>query len=103
MYDNIMNNKKIGFIFPAFAMKFTGTLSMYQDEVDELSSLASRHVPIDLKRFEEMTAGVIEEHPFLATLGPEPLNDDFNAEYLYRRSRKRESRPSPAKRRVRWT
>jgi formamidopyrimidine-DNA glycosylase len=35
------------------------------------------------------TAGVIEEHPLLATLGPEPLNDDFNAEYLYRRSRKR--------------
>jgi len=56
-----MNNKKIGFIFPAFAMKFTGTLSMYQEEVDELSSLASRHVPIDSKRFAEMTAGVIED------------------------------------------
>jgi [acyl-carrier-protein] S-malonyltransferase len=56
-----MSSKKIGFIFPAFAMKFTGTLSVYEDEVDELSSLASRHVPIDAKRFEEMTAGVIED------------------------------------------
>ncbi len=56
-----MNNKKIGFIFPAFAMKFTGALSLYQDEVDALTSLASRHVPLDAKRFEEMTKGVIED------------------------------------------
>jgi [acyl-carrier-protein] S-malonyltransferase len=56
-----MNNKKIGFIFPAFAMKFTGKPALYQNEVDELSSLASRHVAIDSKRFEEMTEGVIED------------------------------------------
>ena len=54
-------NNKTGFIFPAFAMKFTGSLSAYQEEVDTLTSLASKHVPIDAKRFEEMTAGVIED------------------------------------------
>ncbi len=54
-------NNKTGFVFPAFAMKFTGSLSEYQDEVDELTSLASKHVPIDSKRFEEMTAGIIED------------------------------------------
>ena len=56
-----MNNKKIGFIFPAFAMKFTGNLSLYQNEVDELTDLAARHVSINAKRFEEMTAGTIED------------------------------------------
>ncbi len=56
-----MNNNKIGFVFPAFAMKFTGKLSLFQNEVNELSSLASRHVPIDSHRFEEMTEGVIED------------------------------------------
>ncbi|MEN8263449.1 MAG: hypothetical protein ABFR82_08310 [Nitrospirota bacterium] len=55
------NNKKTGFIFPAFAMRFTGTLSEYQDEADELVSLASRLVPIDSKRFEEIMSGVIED------------------------------------------
>jgi [acyl-carrier-protein] S-malonyltransferase len=56
-----MNNNKIGFIFPAFAMKFTGNLSLYKNEVDELTALAARRVPIDAKRFEEMTAGTIED------------------------------------------
>lgn len=56
-----MKRNKIGFIFPAFAMKFTGELSQYQEYVDELSSRASRHVPISSKRFQEMTAGVIED------------------------------------------
>jgi [acyl-carrier-protein] S-malonyltransferase len=56
-----MNNKKIGFLFPAFAMKFTGNLSLYQNEVDELTALAARHVSIDAKHFEEMKAGSIED------------------------------------------
>jgi len=29
-------------------------------------------------------------HPLLASLGPEPLSDDFNAEYLFTRTRKRQ-------------
>lgn len=29
------------------------------------------------------------EHPLLKSLGPEPLSDDLNADYLYQRSRKR--------------
>ncbi|MEN8214038.1 MAG: bifunctional DNA-formamidopyrimidine glycosylase/DNA-(apurinic or apyrimidinic site) lyase [Pseudomonadota bacterium] len=29
------------------------------------------------------------QHPLLSQLGPEPLGDDFNAPYLYRKSRKR--------------
>ena len=31
----------------------------------------------------------IEEHPLLHHLGPEPLTDNFNPDYLFRRSRKR--------------
>lgn len=30
-----------------------------------------------------------EEHPLLASLGPEPLGDEFSADYLYRQSRGR--------------
>ena len=56
-----MNRKKIGFLFPAFAMKFVGSHPRYQEEMDRLLSLVSKLVPIDLKRFEEMTAGVIED------------------------------------------
>jgi len=33
--------------------------------------------------------GDITQHPLLARLGPEPLQDDFNAAYLYRATRKR--------------
>jgi formamidopyrimidine-DNA glycosylase len=33
--------------------------------------------------------GDVSEHPLLAGLGPEPLSDDFNAAYLFSRSRKR--------------
>jgi formamidopyrimidine-DNA glycosylase (fpg) len=33
--------------------------------------------------------GEAEQHPLLAELGPEPLSDAFNADYLYERSRKR--------------
>lgn len=33
--------------------------------------------------------GAPEEHSLLAGLGPEPLTDDFTAEYLFERSRKR--------------
>lgn len=34
-------------------------------------------------------AGTIAEHPLLATLGPEPLGDAFDANYLYRATRSR--------------
>lgn len=33
--------------------------------------------------------GDITEHPLLRTLGPEPLNDTFDADYLYRATRSR--------------
>jgi formamidopyrimidine-DNA glycosylase len=33
--------------------------------------------------------GVVEEHPLLRHLGPEPLSDAFNGDYLFRLSRKR--------------
>lgn len=56
-----INNMKIGIVFPAFAMKFAGSLPAYQDEVDRLLPVASKLVPIDLKRFKEMTNGVIED------------------------------------------
>jgi len=56
-----MNLKKIGFLFPAFAMKFVGSHPLYQEELERLLSLASKLVPIDLKRFEEMAAGIIED------------------------------------------
>ena len=35
------------------------------------------------------TSGAVEDHPLLANLGPEPLSDDFSAEYLHRSARKR--------------
>jgi len=56
-----MNRKKMGFVFPAFAMKFVGSHPLYQEELNRLLPLASKLVPIDLKRFEEMTAGMIED------------------------------------------
>ena len=34
-------------------------------------------------------SGSIESHPLLATLGPEPLEKDFNADYLFEKSRAR--------------
>lgn len=34
-------------------------------------------------------SGKMQEHPLLASLGPEPLQDEFNAEYLYTQSRKK--------------
>lgn len=56
-----MNRKKIGFMFPAFAMKFTGSHPLYHQELDRLLDVASKRVPVDLKRFKEMTDGVIED------------------------------------------
>ena len=32
----------------------------------------------------------IESHPLIASLGPEPLGDKFNQEYLYQKTRKRQ-------------
>ena len=48
-------------MFPAFAMKFAGSHPLYQEELDKLLALASTLVPVDLKRFKEMGAGVIED------------------------------------------
>jgi [acyl-carrier-protein] S-malonyltransferase len=56
-----MNRQKIGFMFPAFAMKFVGSHPLYQEELDKLLDLASKLVPIDLSRFKEMATGVIED------------------------------------------
>ncbi len=56
-----MNRKKIGFMFPAFAMKFAGSHPLYQQELDRFLAVASKLVPVDLKRFKEMTDGVIED------------------------------------------
>lgn len=53
-----MINTKVGFLFPAFAMEFAGSHSPYQDEVDKYLSRASDVVPVDLKLFGEMAAGV---------------------------------------------
>lgn len=45
----------------------------------------------DPRRFGSLlwTDGPVAEHELLVHLGPEPLTDDFDAEYLYQRSRKR--------------
>lgn len=45
----------------------------------------------DQRRFGAVlwTVEPIEAHPLLATLGPEPLSDNFNGEHLFSRSRKR--------------
>jgi len=45
----------------------------------------------DPRRFGSLhwTSGDPLEHPLLAKLGPEPLSEDFDAEYLYRATRKR--------------
>ncbi|MFP2769127.1 bifunctional DNA-formamidopyrimidine glycosylase/DNA-(apurinic or apyrimidinic site) lyase [Oceanisphaera sp. KMM 10153] len=37
------------------------------------------------------TREAAEQHPLLARLGPEPLTDAFDGDYLYRRSRKRKT------------
>lgn len=42
-------------------MRFAGSLPNYQEEVDKLLPSASELVHIDLKRFEEMANGVIED------------------------------------------
>ncbi len=48
-------------MFPAFAMKFAGSHPLYQQELDRHLAVASKLVPVDLKRFKEMTDGVIED------------------------------------------
>lgn len=37
------------------------------------------------------TADSTDEHPLISHLGPEPLSDDFNADYLYQRAKGRSS------------
>ena len=39
--------------------------------------------------------GAIAQHPLLAALGPEPLDDAFNADYLFQRTRTRHSPIKP--------
>lgn len=56
-----VTRKKIGFLFPAFAMKFIGSHPLYQEELNRVLPLVSKLVPIDLKRFNEMATGVIED------------------------------------------
>jgi len=45
----------------------------------------------DPRRFGSLhyLTGLVEEHPLLQSLGPEPLGDDFDAAYLHRSSRGR--------------
>ena len=38
----------------------------------------------------------LEGHPVLAHLGPEPLSDAFNADYLQQNARRRKPRSNPA-------
>ena len=42
-------------------MKFVGSHPLYQEELDRVLPVASKRVPIDLNRFKEMAAGVIED------------------------------------------
>ncbi len=45
----------------------------------------------DTRRFGSVlwTTSKIEKHPLIRNLGPEPLTDDFDADYLYQQSRNR--------------
>jgi [acyl-carrier-protein] S-malonyltransferase len=54
-------NEKIGFLFPAFAMKFAGSHPRYRDEFEERLAAASKLVPIDLKCFGDLAVGTIED------------------------------------------
>jgi [acyl-carrier-protein] S-malonyltransferase len=54
-------SEKIGFLFPAFAMKFVGSHPQYRVEFEERLASALKLVPIDLKRFGEMSVGNIED------------------------------------------
>lgn len=61
------------------------------DHIDLLLASGSRLRYTDPRRFGAWlwTDATVEQHPLLARLGPEPLSDAFNAEYLYRLSRGR--------------
>ncbi len=61
------------------------------DHIDLLLDTGRRLRYTDPRRFGAWlwTDTVVEQHPLLAKLGPEPLSDAFNADYLYSRSRGR--------------
>ena len=59
-------------------MQFQGRLLRYVD--------ARRFGMLDVTREEDL-----DRHPLLASLGPEPLSDDFSADYLHRISRRRKA------------
>lgn len=65
-----------------------GTVPGKHDHVDihlEESKILRYHDP---RRFGSVLLLEADRHPLLEHLGPEPLSEDFNAEYLYARSRK---------------
>lgn len=68
-----------------------GTPPAKHDHVDLLLSNGKMLRLNDSRRFGAMlwTAGEALRHPLLADLGPEPLDGEFSAAYLYRRSRQR--------------
>ncbi len=41
------------------------------------------------------TSGPVDDHPLLSSLGPEPLSDDFNTEYLHLSAQKRKVAVKP--------
>lgn len=61
------------------------------DHVEIIFTSGSRLRFRDPRRFGAIVlcSGNPLAHPMLSTLGPEPLSDDFNTEYLYGRSRQR--------------
>jgi formamidopyrimidine-DNA glycosylase len=62
------------------------------DHIDILldnSKLLRFHDPRRFGAFLDCPADEPLSHPLLAKLGPEPLSDEFSAEYLYQRSRNR--------------
>jgi formamidopyrimidine-DNA glycosylase len=61
------------------------------DHIDLLLDTSRRLRYTDPRRFGAWlwTDKAVEQHPLLKKLGPEPLSDAFNADYLYSRSRGR--------------
>ncbi len=55
----------------------------------ESGAQARYHDPRRFGSFELCATDAVADHPRIATLGPEPLTDDFDAERLYRLSRGR--------------
>ena len=70
----------------------TGTPRRSHDHFDLLLQPAALTLRYnDPRRFGSLhyLTGPVDEHPLLQSLGPEPLGDDFDADYLHRSSRGR--------------